>query len=691
MLTDLTLNPWSISCDSKSWDDEFPESIFFTGNGRMGVRGYLPFEDNSRGIQKGLYLAGIFGEIKPGITDLVNLPTPVFENLTINGERTTLKDSLKRVLDLKSCTLVSEFTLVSVSGINAHIRYERLFPYDSPALMLQKITISTDKEAKLRLISGISSASCNSPVPDDQTKQNTEIVFLAKPINISYENGLKVDFSITGTGLTVTEKVNFLADKGSSKPFVKDNSTENLEAWGYEFDADVAANEIFTLKKITEIITSRDIDPRIKPLSASVSYEDLEYENKASWNKIWSKCDFTLPDITSRISALPSSLANTTTEELQCALRFNMLGLITSCSRNDSSVSIGARGLTHGRYKGCYFWDTDVFMLPFFLQNDRQAAKSLLEYRIKMLPAAKKHSEKMNTKGARYPWMSALDGSEQCESWDIGCSELHITADIPYAMDCYCKAFRDDSFYLDEAAEVYVETARFWASRYTWNSDHTKADLLFCKGPDEYCGITNNNLFTNVMVQLNLELAIKAAKDLKQSRPAIYERLGISEEEIKGFTELHDAIRRPYDPVTGHLATDETFHLLEPVNLSEVKLDDGASYHNICFDRLQRYKVVKQADVLLIMTRLPERFTQDEKETAWKDFEPICLHDSTLSFASHALFALQNGIMDKGIEYLVKALLLDVRDIMGNTGHEGLHLASMGEAWQAARCLLDYK
>lgn len=291
----------------------------------------------------------------------------------------------------------------------------------------------------------------------------------------------------------------------------------------------------------------------------------------------------------------------------------------------------------------------------------------------------------MNTKGARYPWMSALDGSEQCESWDIGCSELHITCDIPFALDCYIEKYKDRDFYLDKAAEVYIETARFWLSRYTWDKDGKNVDLLFVKGPDEYCGITKNNLFTNLMVKHNLSLAIKAVEDLKNERPEIYSKLNLSAAESTEFEKLKAAIKIPYDPNTGHLATDETFHMLEEVDIASIKADYGASYHSVCFDRLQRYKVVKQADVLLIMTRLPKLFTEEEKKTAWYDFEPICLHDSTLSFASHALFALQNGFDEKGLDYLVKALLLDLRDIMGNTGHEGLHLASMGEVWQAAK------
>lgn len=187
-----------------------------------------------------------------------------------------------------------------------------------------------------------------------------------------------------------------------------------------------------------------------------------------------------------------------------------------------------------------------------------------------------------------------------------------------------------------------------------------------------------------MMVQHNLDLAVAAAKTLRAERSEKYAALGISDEEIADWELLRSCIKWPRDPETGHLTTDELFHRLESVDIAEVKKSAAASYHDVCFDRLQRYKLVKQADVLLLMTRLPELFSEQEKLDAWNDFEPICLHDSTLSFASHALFALENGLTEEGMTYLRKALLLDLRDIMGNTGKEGLHLACMGEAWQAA-------
>lgn len=663
MRNDLHLKPWTISCKGSQWADDFYESIFFLGNGRMGIRGYISSEPDHRPIQKGVYLAGIFGEIKPGITDFVNLPTPVYEKIRIDGAEAALASDIQRVLNLKEATLTMRYTLCAADK-KLDVEYQRFLPKERPALIMQRSAFTPHTDMELSVSSGILLDSCNSPIPDDQTKENTETIQLSQLVSASAsEAGVHCSFEILGTGLTVTQDVQFHCPE---LRFSRNDDTAVV------YSVSAEGGKRLTFDKAACILTSRDVDPRVAPISAGWSYDTLLKEHKAAWEATWKKCDLIVPSIDA---------------EMQTGLRYSMLGLMGSCNAKDPTVSIGARGLSHGRYKGCYFWDTDLFMLPFFLENDPEGARSLCDYRVRSLPAAKAHSKKMNTAGARYPWMAALDGSEQCETWDIGCSELHITADVAYALDAYCKKSGDEGFYLDRAAEVFIETARFWISRYTYRPETGEADLLFCKGPDEYCGITSNNLFTNVMVQHNLDLAIQAAKDLEKKRPELYEDLGITQAEIHHMAVIRRAIKRPHDPVTGRLTQDETLHLLEPVDMDKVKLDAGASYHHVCFDRLQRYKVIKQADVLLLMTRMPHLFTTEEKQAAWKDFEPICLHDSTLSFASHALFALQNGFDKKGYDYLRKALLLDLRDVMGNTGHEGLHLACMGEAWQAAAAI----
>ena len=651
MRNDVIFSPWEIRHTGLRIADDFCESVFFSGNGRFGVRGYLPFENDLRPVQRGLFMAGIFGEIKPGITDFVNLPTPVFDKLYIDSKEQSLSSSVVRALDMKRGLFTAKY---SVGG--AQIEYSRFMPLCRPSLLVQRIIIDTPSPAKL--ISGIETASCNSPIPDDQTKSNSETAQLAPLVGTSYANdALTCRFRTVGTDIDITEQIAFSL---SGTP-VRENGYTAL-------CFDVSGKTV--LDKLTVISSSRDVDPRLEEMPNEWSYDALLAEHAAAGERRWETCDVPMDD-----------------SELQTALRYAMFQLTASCSRLDPSVSIGARGLSHARYKGCYFWDTDLFMLPFFLENDPAAARSLCEYRVHSLPAAKEHAKKMNNAGARYPWMASFDGSEQCETWDIGCSEVHITADVAYAIGKYCDASGDREFYLDRAAEVFVETARFWVSRYSFDREKKNADLLWCKGPDEYCGATINNLYTNVMAQHNLTLAVEAAKALKAERFEKYTGLGITDAELADWELLRSCIKWPRDPDTGRLTTDELFHRLESVDIAEVKKSAAASYHDVCFDRLQRYKLVKQADVLLLMTRLPELFTVEEKLAAWHDFEPICLHDSTLSFASHALFALENGLREEGMAYLRKALLLDLRDVMGNTGREGLHLACMGEAWQAAMTL----
>lgn len=663
MRNDLRLTAWEISCSGEGWENDFYESIFFIGNGRMGVRGYLGGEPERRPVQKGVYLAGIFGQIKPGITDFVNLPTPVWEEIRLDGELAVLASPIERTLDMKTATLTMGYRL-KAGEKEAAVICQRYLPKERPALIMQRISLIPLQDMTVDLSTGILLDSCNSPIPDDQTKRNSERIQLSQVTDVhASEEGISCQFSILGTELTVSQEVKIAA------PGFCCSRCDGARA---AYTIQGKAGQRLILDKAASILTSRDVDPRLAPIPENWDYDALWEAHRDAWQKTWDRCDFLAPAIRA---------------DMQTGLRYAMYQLMSSCNGKDPTVSIGARGLSHGRYKGCYFWDTDLFMLPFFLKNDLEAARNLCAYRVGALPAAKAHSAKMNTAGARYPWMAALDGSEQCETWDIGCSELHITADVVYALDAYCKASGDEGFYLDSAAQVYIETARFWVSRVTFRPETGETDILFCKGPDEYCGITNNNLYTNVMVQHNLDLAIRAASDLREKRPELYRSLGISQEEIDHMKVVRKGIKRPRDPVTGHLRQDETFHLLEDVELDKLKPDAGASYHHVCFDRLQRYKVIKQADVLLLMTRLPEQFTSEEKKAAWEDFEPLCLHDSTLSFASHGLFALQNGFSEKGYDYLEKALLLDLRDIMGNTGREGLHLACMGEAWSAANVL----
>ncbi len=657
MREDIRLEGWRIWADGP-FQDDFLESVFFCGNGRMGVRGYAAGDPCSRPARQGLFAAGMFDEIKPGITDILHLPTPVWHRLTVEGKEPALSGRVRRTLELDKGLLRLEYRLAAL-----RVTEERLFDPERPALLGQRLTVESDEPVRVRLESGVYTASCNCPVPDDQVKENTETVQLMQELPPRFgENTAAGFWRSRTTGLELCQQLTFRVRGG----VVSGRFHRPGQALGLVFEGEAAPGAPLVAEKAASVFTSRDRDGRIAPPPDS-GWEGLLADACRHWARRWRTMDI-------RVEG---------DETAQTALRYLAFQLTASCSGRDDTVSIGARGLTHARYKGCYFWDTDLFMMPFFLYTDPPSARSLEGYRVNCLPQARAYAKKMNGAGARYPWMASYDGSEQCESWDIGASELHITADVVYALDQYLQATGDKAL-ARQAREVYVETARFWRSRYTTAPGSGQENLLFCKGPDEYCGITSNNLFTGEMARHNLNLALTAAEELRREDPARYAALGLTKEETDGWRRLRDAIPVPRDPATGRLRPDDTFHLLEPVDLSDLKQGDEASYHRICFDRLQRCQVIKQADTLLLMTRLPDRFTEAEKKDAWEDFEPRCLHDSTLSFASHALFAAQNGFDAAARRYFEKALYLDLREIMGNTGKEGLHLAGMGETWQAA-------
>lgn len=660
MRNDIKLSKWKIEADSENGTDDFLESVFFTGNGRMGARGSLSLSPNVPPYKTGLFVAGIFGEIKPGITDFINLPTPLYMKLKADGH-TAAPACVHRTLDLHTGLFTGEY-LLNLGEKSLKVCEERFFSLSNTGLLVDRIAFKPNTDMNLEISAGVHTACCNLPVADDQTKENTQTVQLTSVVQRTFsENGFSLRLLTKGTNLGISEEVTY-----HTQGLRCEGTFDDDEGTGLVYRAAVSAGDTVVIEQCAFLSTSRDKDPRIQSPGSEWSFSALLSQNEAAWAEHWESANIEIEG----------------DGQADAALRYLIFEMIANNSEKDPSVNIGARGLTHTRYKGCYFWDTDLFLMPFYLYTNPEAAKNLMQYRTDTLPQAKLYAQKMNSAGARYPWMTSYDGSEQCESWDIGASELHVTADVVYALNQYIDATGDMDFYRNHAAEVYIETARFWQSRYTPDPETGKVNLLFCKGPDEYCGITSNNLYTNRLVKENLRLAVKAAAYLRTNNPSVYRQLGITEEETARWAGLESLIKLPKDPVSGHWKQDDTFDLLEPVNPSELKTGDAASYHKVCFDRLQRYRVIKQADVILLMTRLPGAFTPEEKKAAWNDFEPLCLHDSTLSFATHALFAAQNGITDAAWDYFQKALFLDLRNVMENTGEEGLHAACLGECWQ---------
>ena len=592
-MSDLRSNPWSIEYSGPVTG--YTQSIFTIGNGYIGVRGFSTQEEKKTPCDHAIFRAGLYEQVKPGITDLVQLPD---------------------VLHLPAgCGDVTEQSLHLRDGVLTqcwqHVRCERMVSMADPQLICVRWTIDGGDAFPLenRWDTGVR----NLPVHDDQMIDATETVQL---LETTFSNPRMLCMQTVHSHRKVTYQQEYLLNgqplQGSS------------------------VQPPCVLEKRIRILVDDE--------KASPSPSDPWEENRRAWQALWRDCDI-------QIEAA---------DEWQGALRYNIFQLLCSSAAGDPNVSIGARGLTHGRYKGNTFWDTDIFLFTFYCWHRPAAAKNLAQYRLNRLEDAKRLAQKQNLSGARFPWMCSTDGLEQCESWDIGLCETHITADVAYALHRYTEITGESA--APKMQELFCETARYWHSRFTWEEGKQQYSSFFVKGPDEYCGAAVNNTYTNYMARHNVQLALRYAED-------------------PSLRHFADHIALLYDPARNLYLQDELFERLEPL---PVHHDGGQPlYKTICFDRMQRYRALKQADLVQLMVLFPNHFTREQKKAVWDCYEPLTVHDSTLSFGVHAHLAFHLDLQKDAWRYLEKSLFLDLHDVLGNTGREGIHMAALGASWQA--------
>jgi trehalose/maltose hydrolase-like predicted phosphorylase len=383
-------------------------------------------------------------------------------------------------------------------------------------------------------------------------------------------------------------------------------------------------------------------------------------------------------------------------DESQRALRFAVYHLTSAANPEDERVSIGARGLTGDAYFGHVFWDTEIFMLPFFTAVWPEAARSLLMYRYHTLPGARAKAARAGYRGALYAWESADTGAETTPEWVTspdgsivpiltGKMEHHISADVAYALWHYWRATGDDGFFLGAGAEMLLETARFWASRAV-PEKNGKRHIRHVIGPDEYHEDVDDNAFTNVMARWTIARALEAVDTLHARWPtetrALRDKIALSDEELADWRDAVARIAILLDPMTGLYEQFAGFNALEQI--------DPKAYMGVVApidvilgrERTQRSQVVKQADVVALMALLPEEFPGMLAETNFRFYEPRCAHGSSLSAAMHALVAARLGDSELAMRYFRETASLDLDPDPNSAG--GVRMAALGGMWQAA-------
>ncbi len=382
-------------------------------------------------------------------------------------------------------------------------------------------------------------------------------------------------------------------------------------------------------------------------------------------------------------------------EVAQRALRFAIYHLNSAANPADARVSIGARALTGDAYLGHVFWDTEIFLLPFYTFTWPAAARALLLYRFHTLPAARAKATRLGYRGALYAWESADSGEEATPPYVVmpdgqvitircGTDEQHISADIAYAVWQYWQATGDAAFLRDAGAEMLLETARFWASRAALESDG-RYHIRNVIGPDEYHEGVDDNAFTNVLAQWNLERGLEVAALLRARWPdrwaGLLQRLDLSPEELDVWRDVASRLVIGLDERSGLFEQFAGFFNLEPIDLAAYEPRSVPMDVVLGRERTQRSQVIKQADVVLLLALLWDRFTPEQRAANFRYYEPRSSHGSSLSPALHALVAARLGDVDLAARYFRQATAIDLDDTLGNAAG-GVHIATLGGLWQ---------
>jgi alpha,alpha-trehalose phosphorylase len=368
------------------------------------------------------------------------------------------------------------------------------------------------------------------------------------------------------------------------------------------------------------------------------------------------------------------------------ALRLNLFHVMQSTCR-DGSGSAAAKGLTGEGYEGHYFWDAEVFMLPALLATEPSLARGMLEYRYRILDAARRHAREMNhARGALYAWRT-ISGDECSAYFPSGSAQYHINAAVAWAIRAYVEATGDEDFLANRGAEILFETARLWLE--VGHYDPRRGDA-FCicavTGPDEYTALVDNNHYTNRMAQRHLRYAADVARRLADARPDDYadlvDRIGLADDEVGRWQAAADAMFLAEDTLTGVFPQDDTF-----LDKPRLPLRGPAKGKHPLLLRmhpltLYRHQVCKQADVLLALVLAGEDVDRAKRRRNLDYYEAVTVHDSTLSASTFSILAADIGDTDKALDYFRDTLRVDLDDLHGNADH-GVHLAAMAGSWMS--------
>ncbi len=651
------LRGWKIvTDDSDPSHGKYYESMFTLGNGYLGVRG--SFEEAVAGefSEPLTLIAEVYDD--PGVAEKPErlAPAPNWLCIRLHGLEHSRLLSQTRELDMKRGTLTRHARFEGPDGRITSIISERIVSQARPHVAAVAYSVIPENySGRVKLASLIDGAATYG----DGLAQTEEVSRERDDLTVSYVARTlqsKIEIAVAARHELIS---------ADSKTDARVRPVKPEKAIRLEFTFDVEVGKVYTLEKVVAIDTSiRDADPLASVESAlreAPAFANLEREHAAEWRGYWRDCDI-------RIEG---------DRFVQTMARFFVFQLLQAASWNNVrlglSASIPAKTLSGPGYNGHIFWDTEIYMLPFFSQQYPEIAESLLRYRYDRLDVARQNAKAENCRGARFPWESASSGVDTTPKWcPTGWREIHVVADVAFACWHHYLTTSDEAFFLGPSLEIILETARYWSTRAERKGlpllsgeggGEVRYEITEVIGPDENHDPVDNSVFTNAMARWNIRKAMDLLDRIRRDRPQLHSeitsRLGITPAEIAKWQEVADNIKINFDPATSLYEEFDGYFALEG--------DE---------------RKIKQADVLLMLHLLPELRTTEIFQKNFDLYHPVTLHHSSLSPGVHVLFALDVGYADHAYEYEIMACSIDGVRKPGVTD-PGLHAASLGGGWSS--------
>ena len=662
-------------------DAELNGSKFLLGNGYVGYRGTL--EEYRKDSQVAVTVAGLYDKAGDAWREPVNAPNGFYTVVSAGGEvlnaRTHAPTRHQQTLDMRRAVHGRDSVFTTRTN-EIRVKSERFLSLDDVHLMAMKYQFQVTRAEQLVIRTGVDGEvwDINGPhlVELHAAAAGERIVVTAR--------------TNEGHRLTVVEAIDL---EFGTQRIVADGRTAMRE-----ITIDAEPGREYTFFKFVSLFTSKDgvANPEAaatlhSAAAAQRGYRALYLRHAQAWEARWSRSDVV-------VGGDPDG---------QFALRYSIYQLYLAAPVHTDKLSIPARGLSGQTYKGAIFWDTEMFMLPFFLYTNPALAKNLVKYRCHTLDGARRKAAEYGYRGAFYAWESQETGDDACTHFNVTDvftgrpmrtyfrdKQIHISADVVYGIWQYYLITGDDSVLFEGGAEVILECARFFYSYAYVKKAKNRFEVLDVTGPDEYHERVNNNAFTNAAVKYSLDTALRVVELLQRADgryyDALIDRIGIRDE-LAAIRDMSERLFVPApDPHSLVIEQFDGYERLEEVTLQELKrrIKNPNEYLGGGCGLATTTKIIKQADVAVMLHVFKNHHSHEVKQANWEYYEPRTEHGSSLSACIYALVAADIGKSDWAYGYFMKTATVDLsgdyKRFVGTLYIGGTHPAANGGAWMSA-------